>query len=388
MIPAWATLPTGGLFVRQPVPSRAQWFLAGSVLLLVIGLAILYSATATRAYAAEGESFAFLFRQLKGVILGGAALAVAAHLNPRVWLRGALPLLILSAALLALIQIPGVGVERNQATRWISVGLVVFQPSEIAKLAVPLFVAWCAWRFPPSSTSTWSKRTLLRSGQVVTIGSVAALVAAGPDYGTALFILAVGGTLLLISGMSLWTVPAGFILTAPAGYFLYQLRAVELEERFRALVNPESVYQVRRALFGLGSGGTVGKGLGQGIESYYLPEQHSDFIFSIVGEEVGFLGVAVIVILFSLLLQTGWRVVRNCPDRALRIAAFGIVMNIVLQAVINIAVTTASAPTKGISLPFVSYGSTGLTIFLLQVGILIAIARTSGHERSPDAGTP
>ena len=228
-----------------------------------------------------------------------------------------------------------------------------------------------------------------RCTQLGGVALVALLVAMGPDYGTALFILGVGGSLLLLSGMPFGYPLAGLIALSPIGYLGFQGRREELIERFQGLLDPEMVYQVKRSLFGFGSGGIWGKGFGQGMESYYLPEQHTDFIFSILGEELGLIGAVALIAIFSLILQCGWRVARDCPDPALRILAFAVVLNIVLQATINMAVATAAAPTKGIPLPFVSFGSSGLTVLLLEVGILLAIARAShGTSREEPPALP
>ena len=168
---------------------------------------------------------------------------------------------------------------------------------------------------------------------------------------------------------------------APAFLWLFQARRAELLQRFQGFLEPMQVYQVQRSLFGIGSGGAAGKGVGLGMEpAFYLPEAYNDFIFSVFAEETGFLGVVVLLGLFTLFLQSGWRIVRRCPDPALRILGLGILVNIILQAVINIAVATASAPTKGIGLPFLSYGSSGLTMVLLQVGILLALSRLPSKE--------
>lgn len=384
------------LRVRRPLPRSASWFLGAVLVLIALGLPLLFSASSNRGDYYAGDPFHHVTSQFKGVLLGAAALLTAASLNPRLWIRAALPLYVVTVGLLVALAIPGLGVERNSATRWLDLGFITFQPSEIAKLTIPLAIAWCVARFGvrgPERTG-WGRggirnRALngcYRLAQLGAVGLVALLVALGPDYGTALFILGVGGSLLLLSGMPFGYPFVGLLAVSPLGYVGFLGRRAELIERFQGLLDPEQVYQVKRSLFGFGSGGLSGKGFGQGMESYYLPEQHTDFIFSILGEELGLVGAVLVIAVFSLILQSGWRVARGCPDPALRVLAFAIVVNIVLQATINMAVTTAAAPTKGIPLPFVSFGSSGLTMFLLQVGILLAIARWSaGADERADA---
>ena len=371
----------------EPLPRRAQCFLCAVLLLVALGMALLFSASAGQ----RSEPFYFVAHQLKGLCLGGFALLVAACVRPQVWLRLAMPFAALTLVLLMVLFVPGLGLERNQATRWLDAGFFEFQPSELAKLALPLAIAWCLHRYglrgpgAPGADGA-RKRVAFRLSQVAALGLLVALVALEPDYGTALFLAAVGGALLLLSGMPLRYPCLGLMGLVPASVWLFQRREQEIIERMRGLLEPETLYQVQRSLYGIGSGGLLGKGFGRGVESAYLPERQTDFIFSILGEELGLLGVVLLLGLFTLVLQSGWRVVRLSPHPALRLLAFGILMNIVLQACLNIAVATASAPTKGIPLPFVSFGSSGLTMFLFQVGIVLGIARLSAaKEEGPQA---
>ncbi len=216
------------------------------------------------------------------------------------------------------------------------------------------------------------------------VAVVGALIALEPDYGSAAFVVALGILLLLLAGFPLPYLAGGALLVAPVVSWLYLERRDFIHNRLDGLLDPMSVYQVRHSLYGVGSGGALGKGFGLGDEkAFFLPEASNDFVFAVFAEENGFVGVVILILLFSLLLQTGWRVVRDCPQPALRLLGLGIVISIVLQAVVNVAVATASAPTKGIALPFISAGSSGLSMLLLEIGILLAISRVHVKGAEP-----
>ncbi|MEE8143164.1 MAG: FtsW/RodA/SpoVE family cell cycle protein, partial [Planctomycetota bacterium] len=300
-------------FPRESLAPPARWLVTACLLLLGIGLTVLFSASAYRAFALYGDPVRFLNRQFLGLVLGSAALLVASQIRPHLWLRIAPALLVVSVVLLAALFVPGIGVRRNYAVRWLALGPFGFQPSELVKLALPLGIAWSLARFGEHGSAEARPRLLLRTAQLLGVLAVGALVALEPDYGGAAFIVGVGLLLLLTAGVPLGYFVAGGILMAPAFLWLFQARRAELLQRFQGFLEPMQVYQVQRSLFGIGSGGAAGKGVGLGMEpAFYLPEAYNDFIFSVFAEETGFLGVVVLLGLFTLFLQSGWRIVRRC----------------------------------------------------------------------------
>ncbi|MFN0057087.1 MAG: FtsW/RodA/SpoVE family cell cycle protein [Planctomycetota bacterium] len=379
--------------VRLSPPARL--FVSAVLVLLAIGLVAVLSASSYRAGIRYGDPTTLLVKQCLGAALGGLALVLAMHLRPEFWLRLSPVFFGVTLAALAATY-GGIGLERNDARRWINLGGFVLQPTELAKLAIPLLFAWLFHKYPflhwdarqfRSSVlhgSVWQirwraerwQRLALRSAQLGILALVVGLIAKQPDYGSAFFVLTSGLLMLLLTRLPWPYLVAGFTACVPAAIWLYNERKAELTQRLDGLLNPERVDQVYHSLLAIGSGGWFGKGVGLGDEKrLFLPEEYNDFIFSVFAEETGFIGVCVLVLLFSILLQSGWRIVRECPHPALRLLGFALVVNLVAQAVVNIAVATASAPTKGIGLPFISHGSSSLCVMLLEVGILLSIAR-------------
>ncbi|MEM7262413.1 MAG: FtsW/RodA/SpoVE family cell cycle protein [Planctomycetota bacterium] len=373
-------------------PTRAARLFLATVLILVgAGLVLLFSASSFRGSVKHGDLLYYFASQMQGLVLGLGALFVFAQVRPERWLRLAPPFLAVVTVFLVAVLFSD---KVNGARRWLSIG-ISFQPSELAKIALPLFLAWTVHKAPFLHISAseiarpelepwrarWKaargQRVLLRLSQLMVVGIVGGLIAIEPDWGTAAFVIGVSTALLVLSRIPWQYFGLAGLASIPCVGILLQYRdRGELLQRFDGFLDPQSVYQVWQSLLGIGSGGWFGKGIGNGAaKTLFLPEEYNDFIFAVLAEETGFAGVVVLVALFSVLLQTGWRVARDCPHPALRLFGMAIVLNLVLQATINIAVATASAPTKGIGLPFLSYGSTGLSIALGQVGILIAISK-------------
>ena len=351
-----------------------------TALLLAVGLAVLFSASF---HDGGGDPFYFLLRQGAGVVLGGALFAVALCVDPRrllglaPWLLGGLVLLLAWVWL--------AGVEVKGSSRWLRVGPLRFQPSELAKVIIPFAVAWLADRV---HSGRWTaSRPLIWCGALGVLGTIAGLIALEPDYGTGLFVLAVGGILLLIAGMPFRYPLIAAVPLAPVMVAFLQWRGDVVAKRLVGLLDPMESYQVRHSLTAIGSGGLWGKGFGLGWEkANYLPEHFNDFIFAAYAEETGFVGVLVLMTLYSAFLWAGWGIARRCLDFPMQILAAGLVGSVVFQAAINIAVATASAPTKGIALPFLSHGSSGLTVLLLSIGIVLSISKNvPSREPAPEA---
>jgi len=281
------------------------------------------------------------------------------------------------------------GTMRNGARRWfILYGQVAFQPSEVAKVAVPIFVA---------AYVSLRGREELRSlrGFLVGLGVVcvmAGLILLEPDFGTATLVGAVGLLTLVVFGVR--PIYALGMMVPGAGLMvLIALTKTYMRERILMWIDPwrdpqGTGYHIIQSLIAIGSGGVCGKGLAWSEQKlWYLPEANTDFIFSIIGEEFGLCGSIAVIILFVLLLREGIRIAKNAPDAFGSALAFGITMMITVQAAFNIAVTTKSVPTKGISLPFISFGGSSMLLALAAVGILVNIARQGVAPATAPAGS-
>ncbi len=295
-------------------------------------------------------------------------------------------LLIISISLLILVLIPQIGTEINRARRWLRIPLgpfsVSFQPSEFAKWALIFFLA--------AFCSNFSDSMYLYRKRFLPICSLIALVAGLiiiEDFGTAALIALLSFLILLIAGVKF-----RHVLTlapfAALAFFIAIIKSPTRIQRIAAFLNPQkwadsTAYQANQSLIALGSGGVFGKGLGRGICKYgHLPEDTTDFIFAIIGEELGFIGTAAVIALFIAFVALGILVILRCRDNFGRLLAAGIVLAIGIQAAINIGVVTVVLPTKGIPLPFVSSGGTSMLLSAAAVGVLINIAKQSAEAEN------
>jgi len=326
--------------------------------------------------ADDFESCRHLKRQLLWVLLSVTAMCVLMRIDYHLVAAFSPWVLVGTVLLLVAVLIPGIGTKYNGARRWIRFLGFGIQPSETAKLAVVLFAAWWLSRFPDRAKSF---RAGLLPVLIIT-ALVGALVLAGPDLGTALLIGVVGMTVAVLAGVRVVHL-APFVLPA-VPFFYYTVWAVKWRhDRLLAFLDPwkyyEGVgYQLCQSLVALGSGGIAGVGPGQSRQKLgFLPEAVHDFIFAILGEELGFIGTISVVLLFAAFVWYGMRVAMRSRDRLGFLLAGGVTATIGLQALINIAVVTGAAPTKGISLPFVSFGGSSLFFLMCSVGLLLNIAR-------------
>ena len=293
-------------------------------------------------------------------------------------------LLVLSITLLILVLFPRFGTEIHQARRWFRFGLgpatISFQPSELAKWSLVFFLAWFCDKFSDSLKLYWKSFVPL----CLIIGLVVGLIIT-EDFGTAVFISFLAFLILLIAGVKFWHILTPLPFAAIA-FCTAIIRYPGRMERIKAFLNPEkwadsAAYQANQSLIALGSGGLFGKGLGRGICKYgHLPEDTTDFIFAIIGEELGFVGTAAVIGLFIVFVWLGILVVVRCKDRFGQLLAGGIVLTIASQAAINIGVVTVVLPTKGIPLPFVSAGGTSMLLSAAAVGVLLNIAKQSSKN--------
>jgi cell division protein FtsW len=363
--------------------SRDAAVLVTVVLALVaLGLIMLYSATAVVAEnsARYGNDTHFLMRQLVWVALGLGAMAVTAKIPHTFWERWRVPILAGTVVLLALVFVPGVGARLNGSRRWIRAGGFFMQPSEVAKIGVAIFLCGFA-AADPERLRKFFKGFV---PAFAVLGGVCGLVIVEPDIGTTLFIATVMSLTLFVAGVR-WGHILPMFLLAVAGIGYYGLTHTEhVMERLRLTwLNPEidplgKGLQILQSLTALEGGQLWGMGLGRGTSKlYFLPEAHSDFIFAVIGEELGFVGAAVVVLLYAALGWMGYRVMRRAPDRFSFLLAFAVTTYIILQAAINVAVVTKAVPTKGIPLPLVSAGGSSALFTLAALGILVRIANAA-----------
>jgi cell division protein FtsW len=355
--------------------------------LVLFGLVMVYSATSGSAALGDTNPLGFVERQVVYAFVGLVLLLVVSRLELE-RIRALAPALVVTALILCL-GVLAVGSRINGARRWIDVGPFVFQPSELAKLALVVWTAsYLANRRPPGAL----KELWRPIGLLVLVFAVLVLVE--PDLGTALVLLLVVGAILLVSGTRL-------PLLASAYGLVFGLAAIAAwsspyrRDRLLTFLDPwkdptGAGLQNVQALISMGSGGIFGRGLGQCIEClHYLPEAHTDMMFAVVGEELGLVGVTLLVAAFGAFGYAGIRLAIACRDPFAKRLAAGITALVCGQAAINMAATIGVAPLTGIPLPFVSYGGSSLVVMLVGVGVLLNIARGNGGRAAaalPDRG--
>jgi cell division protein FtsW len=325
-----------------------------------------------------GSPFWFLQRQVMWVVVSLGAMWFFASIPPWTWQKYARPIVLVVIALLILVVIPGIGIYKLGARRWLGAGPMQFQPSEFAKFAFIIYLADYLSRNQREVRSFW--RGLLPP--LLLLGLFFGLIMLEPDLGTS---LTLGGTaflMLFAGGAELWHL-GGLTVMGAMGVFALAYVDPERWSRITTYLNPwadptDSGYQIIQALLAFGSGGLFGVGLGRSRQKhFYLPERHTDMIFAVLGEELGFIGATFVLLLFFAFAWRGYRIAVQAPDRFTSLLAAGVTSLIVLQAAMNIAVVTASIPSTGIPLPFLSYGGTSLLITMSGVGILLGVSRYS-----------
>lgn len=367
----------------RPLEPYARALVSAALVLMGLGVVMVYSASSAKAGLRFDDAELFLRRQVAWAVVGVAAVWAAMRCDPERLRRWAKPATIAVIVLLALVLIPGVGSTANGARRWFRVGPVSFQPSEAAKLVL---VVWLAHHLASASDRLhdW-KRGVLPA--VVPVGAAAALVLVEPDLGTAVFLGAVCAATMLVGGVPTRKLALCALPAVPLLVWQVARRWDVMVRRFAAVgggePNSDATHQVYQAKVAMGSGGLLGVGVGAGHQKLaYLPEAHTDFILGVIGEETGFLGTALVVLLFAAITLCGLRIAMGCAsrDRYAFLLVFGTVFATVLQAAGNVAVVTGSVPTKGIALPFVSLGGSSLVVLCAGIGIVYAAARRHDLE--------
>lgn len=375
--------------------SVANYIAMVVILLMAIGTVFVFSAAANIGYELDLRRF-YDFPALRQILffpLAVFVMYIASRFNYRRfnladgWLKSPTSyLLVLSIALLILVLMPGVGFEKHFVRRWFQIPIgsikISFQPSELAKWSIVFFLAAFCDKFSDSIKLYWKRFVPI----CLLVGVIVGLVIT-EDFGTAAFILLLAFLILIIAGAKWWHILTPLSFGALA-FCIALIRSPSRMRRIAAFLNPEkwadtAAYQANQSLIALGSGGLFGKGLGRGISKYgHLPADTTDFIFAIIGEELGFIGTAAVIGLFIVFVWLGILVVVRCQDRFGQLLAGGIVLTIAIQAAINIGVVTVVLPTKGIPLPFVSAGGTSMLLSAAAVGVLLNIAKRSGKNKA------
>jgi len=350
--------------------------LLGAVLLLVgFGLVMVYSSSAITAQDKLGDSFFFLKRQATAAALGLGAMAFAMKLGYRRMARLAYPLLLLAIVLLIAVLIPHVGTVAGGATRWIRLPGVSIQPAEIAKIAWVIYLAYSLAK-KREKVASFSVGFLPHLGVA---GLLVLLCMLEPDFGSSVALLvlmfvmlfAAGAKLSYLVGSVLAAIPFAFVAIASSPYRM---------KRITAFLDPwadrqHSGYQVAESLMSIGSGGLTGLGLGDGRQKlFFLPEAHTDFIFSIIGEELGLIGVGLLLLLYGVIIWRGLRAALGASEPFGTYLGLGITALVAFQAVVNMAVAMGLVPTKGLTLPFISYGGSSLIVLMGAAGLLLSIS--------------
>ncbi|WP_442873597.1 putative lipid II flippase FtsW [Dysosmobacter sp.] len=352
-------------------------FLLLVLLLTGIGLVMLFSASFPRAYYKGLNPAYFLIRQGVFATAGIALMLGIGKINYQRFRGASRFLLGVSIILLAMVLIPGIGQTRNNATRWIGVGeLFTFQPSEIAKFAVVLY-------FSDTISKKKDKMRTFRYGilpYAFWMVVIAALMMLEPHLSGTVLILGVGAILMLVGGIRWIWVFAALGVAGAAGYLIVGVLGYG-SSRIAMWHDPwidplKDGYQMVQSLLSIGSGGLLGVGLGKSRQKFlYLPEEHNDFIFSIVCEELGLIGACVIMLLFAALILRGYWIALHARDRFGALLVVGVTSLIAMQTFLNIGVVTGLLPATGISLPFFSYGGTALLIQLAEMGVVLSVSR-------------
>jgi len=348
------------------------------MILISIGIVMIYSTSAIYANDRMHDSLYFLKRHLVYLLAGIFMMLVAMALKLQTLKRLSKPIMAFSLMLLVLVLIPHIGKETSGARRWFKLGPLNFQPSEFAKIAIMIYLADLLSR----------KEKVIKSflhgylPPILVLGCVLGLVLLEPDLGTAIAISVVGALMLFVSGVRPLYILSSILASLPALYVLL-FRVPYRRKRMMIFLNPWSDkrgagFQIIQSFIAIGSGGLLGVGLGQSKQKlFYLPASHTDFIFSIIGEELGFLGAASVVTLFILFVWVGMKITFSAHGLFERLLSMALVCLVALEAVINIGVTAGVLPTKGLPLPFISYGGTSLIFHMTAVGLLLNIAKSS-----------
>ncbi|MBI2842810.1 MAG: putative lipid II flippase FtsW [Armatimonadetes bacterium] len=351
------------------------WLLVATVVLVVAGVLMVFDASFARAAdRGMGDSWYFVKRQIVFALVGFLGLFLAMRVHPLAFRRFTKITVFVSIILLGLVMVPGIGKSIGGAARWIPIGPFHLQPSELAKLAVVMYLAD---QFAARGTAMRRLGTLLP--HLLVVGLVAMLVLAEPDMGTAAVVIFTTGVMMYVAGVRKRQLIAFALLGLLGGAALIVMEPYRLE-RVLTFLNPSrdyygSGYQITHALMALATGGLRGLGLCEGREKFYIPAPQTDMIGATLAEEAGFIGMLVLLGLFILFTYRGLCVGHRTKSTYMGLLAIGITSMVSLQALMNIAVFTSSMPATGVPLPFISYGGSCLMVMLVGVGMVLSVSR-------------
>ncbi len=397
----------GGLLAHGAIDYLLFYLL---LIISALGLIMLYSASYPRAYA-DGNSYNSIFMEqlTTGFLIGALAFLVLSKINYKVWMEiGAFGGTLASVAFLVAVLVPGLvkseeDGEGGSIQRWLDLGLFSFQPSDVAKLTLILMLAYILHKYHEDMVSKKAldnrianfintragKVLITRSWKVVLIcGGIivlyVGLVFAGSHLSGAVILLAISAVMLYLGEISKKWIGACVVAAVIGVVVLYFAGALKdyMEDRITQFISGESNlltggYQSNQALYAIGSGGLLGKGIGNSLQKFWVPEAQNDMIFSIVVEELGLIGAMGVIVIFCLIIWRGILIGINCPSRYGSLVACGITFKLAIHVILNICVATSLIPNTGISLPFFSSGNTALIMTLAEMGILMSISRTS-----------
>jgi len=349
-------------------------------ILICIGIVMIYSASSIYAWERYKDSFFFLKRHLSFLVIGAILTLLVMSIDYKRLRRLAKPLLAVSILLLVLVLIPHIGREVSGARRWFRLKSISFQPSELANIAVIIYVADFISRKCDYIKTFWQGFL----PPMFILGMTGLLILAQPDLGTVLALGIVVFIMLFVAGVRVSYLLSVILVSLPLLYLLI-FSVPYRRQRIMTFLNPwadpkGSGFQVIQSQIALGSGGIFGVGLGHSRQKlFYLPAAHTDFIFSIIGEELGLLGTVGVIILLIIFIQQGLKIIKNAADKFGYFLSLGLILMISLKAIINIGVSCGILPTKGLPLPFISYGGSSFIFDMISVGILMNIARTGEY---------
>jgi len=357
-------------------------FLLLVIVLTIFGLIMLLSASTPTASVKFKNSYHFFIRQFAFVVIGVVFMIIFANIDYKRFKPYVNLFYVICGVLLLCVFLPFIGVSLNGSRRWINLGFMNFQPSELAKLSVAMFYALM---IEDKRYNLKDKKDLMRA--VLWVGILAGLMMFETHLSGTIVICSIAFCLMIIGGANMKVICVCGLVVAAAGYGYLQfddIRRARVVSFLHPFADPQGKgYQTIQSLYAIGSGGIFGKGLGQSVQKFsYLPEPYNDFIFSIVCEELGLLGAGFIIILFTCLIIRGIKIGLEAPDKFGFLMVTGIMTQLAVQTILNIAVATSSVPNTGVSLPFFSYGGTAVMILLAEMGIVLGVSRYSTKNMS------
>lgn len=342
--------------------------------LVGIGIVMVYSASSALALKKYGTDYYFMKKQAMFSFAGIMILVTCRHIPYQLFRLLSYPILLCAVAALLAIELTGFGLTAGGASRWLRMGSFTFQPSEFARLALVIFMAYSLSK----KTEHIREFSIGFLPHVLVLAALGALILLQPDFGSVVILAFIAWVMMFVAGVRLKYLLGSLLCLLPVGCW-FMIQAPYRLRRLMCFTDPwryssDEGYQIVHSLMAFGSGGVLGKGIGNGYQKlFYLPEPHTDFIFSVIGEEAGLLGVSIITIFYAVIIFKGIRIAADAPDLFGTFMAVGLTSAIGLQVCVNMGVALGLLPPKGLTLPFLSYGGTSLLINMASIGILMNI---------------